>query len=64
MRNKLIRENKAHLLRSATDLIEFLGWSDLLEKQPKNAIQKDLFVEFSKEENAILDQFKPNQKSN
>jgi DNA processing protein len=60
--NKLIRENKAHLLRSANDLIEFLGWADLKEKQPKNAIQKDLFFEFSKEENAIFDQFKTKPK--
>lgn len=60
--NKLIKENKAHLLRSANDLIEFMGWANSPKENQKIAFQKDLFIEFSEEENAIFEQFKSRPK--
>lgn len=50
--NNLIKYNKAHLLTSATDIVQLLNW-DLTEK-PKT-IQKKLFVELDENEQKIYD---------
>lgn len=49
--NNLIKQNKAHLLTSAADLIYLLNW-DLEEKKPIH-IQKELFLELNETEKAI-----------
>ena len=49
--NYLIQKNRAHLITSAQDLIDILGWQDELETP---TIQTDLFTSFTKEEESIL----------
>ncbi len=49
--NNLIKQQKAHLLTSAADLLYILNWK-LDDAQPK-AIQKQLFVELTEEEKVI-----------
>ncbi|MCG1035359.1 DNA-processing protein DprA [Polaribacter sargassicola] len=51
--NNLIKNNKAHLLTSASDIVKMLNW-DLKEK-PQVQIQKQLFVELNEEEQKIND---------
>lgn len=51
--NYLIRNNKAALISSAKDIIEFMNWEDLREE--KKVIQKELFVELTEQEKVILD---------
>jgi DNA processing protein len=50
--NKLIKENKALLVTDADDIIEALGWKEV--SRPKK-IQRQLFIDFSPEEQIILD---------
>lgn len=50
--NNLIKNNKAHLLNSASDLVTMLNW-DLQEKSIP--IQKQLFVELDEKEQKIYD---------
>ena len=50
--NDLIKNNKAHLLTSATDIVKMLNW-DLQEKPA--SIQKQLFLELSEKEQKIYD---------
>ncbi|MBS1729588.1 MAG: DNA-protecting protein DprA [Bacteroidetes bacterium] len=52
--NYLIKNNKAALLTSARDLIEYMSWENAA---PKKKIQKELFIEFSDEEKKILQLF-------
>ena len=49
--NNLIKQQKAHLITSAADLIYLLNW-DLEMKDPK-PVQKKLFVELEESENRI-----------
>ena len=49
--NNLIKQQKAHLLTSAADLIYLLGWE--IDKKPKREIQKQLFVELDAIEEKI-----------
>lgn len=51
--HNLIKQQKAHLLTSATDLIYMLGWE--LEDRKLQPIQKQLFVEMDVTEKAIYD---------
>jgi DNA processing protein len=48
--NNLIKQNKAILMNSPSDLIDFLGWKELDQK----VTQKSLFVETTTEEDAII----------
>lgn len=50
--NYLIRSNKAALITSGKEIMEFMNWSDTPVK--KKAIQKQLFAELSTEEKTIL----------
>ena len=62
--NDLIRRNKAHLLNSAEDIVQFLNW-DLTEsssKQKNKVIQKQLFVELNSEEEKICNYLSENGK--
>lgn len=51
--NALIKNNKAAILSSGKDLIEYLNW-DVQQKQAK-AVQKQLFVSLSNEEQKVYD---------
>ena len=51
--NDLIKRNKAAILTSANDLIEFLNWE--LEPKQLKVIQKQLFVELTEVEQLIYD---------
>ena len=51
--NHLIKTNKAVLLTEAKDLIELMGWEQ--NPKPSRKIQRQLFIQFSKEEKSILD---------
>ncbi|CAM1358032.1 DNA protecting protein DprA [Tenacibaculum soleae] len=58
--NKLIKNNQAHLLTSATDIVKMLNW-DL--KQPKNQpLQQQLFVDLNNVEQKIYDYLQQNGK--
>jgi len=50
--NNLIRNNKAHLLNSAADVVKMLNWD--VQQKPKS-IQKKLFVELNESEQKIHD---------
>ncbi len=49
--NNLIKQQKAHMLTSAADLVYLLGW-DVPDKEPKT-VQKQLFVELDTVEKSI-----------
>jgi len=49
--NYLIQKNRAHLITSAQDMIDILGWQDELQTSP---VQTDLFTSFTPEEEKIL----------
>ncbi|HKJ06741.1 MAG TPA: DNA-processing protein DprA [Flavobacteriaceae bacterium] len=51
--NTLIKQNKAAILTSATDVVELLNWK-LEETKPKS-VQKQLFVELNNEEQKVYD---------
>jgi len=51
--NNLIKQNKAAMLTSAKDLIEFLNWD--VKSKPQKVIQKQLFVELNEPEQKIVD---------
>lgn len=50
--NNLIRNNKAHLLNSAADVVKMLNWD--VQEKPK-PIQRELFIELNEEEQKIYD---------
>jgi len=50
--NNLIKNNRAHLLSSATDVVKMLNWD--VQQKPK-IIQKQLFVELNENEQKIHD---------
>jgi DNA processing protein len=52
--HELIRNNKAQLITSATELVDTMQWNDQRTKSPKK-IQRELFIEMSKEERIIVD---------
>ncbi len=58
--NNLIKQQKAHMLTSAADLVYLLGW-DLAEKKMP-AIQKQLFVELDTAEKSIYTYLQKNGK--
>ncbi|NLZ73039.1 MAG: DNA-protecting protein DprA [Bacteroidales bacterium] len=53
--NQLIKQNKASLITSADDFIQFMRWDQATtKKQNTNPIQRDLFPELNKEEEQIV----------
>ena len=58
--NNLIKNNKAHLLTSATDIVKLLNWD--IHQKPKKEIQKQLFVELNTQEQKIYDYLNMNGK--
>ena len=57
--NLLIRKNKACLLTSAADLVEWMGWEE--KEQPKKNRQRSLFPNISDEERRVLDFIQANE---
>jgi DNA processing protein len=51
--HNLIKQQRAHMLTSASDLIYMLGWE--LEEKQQQPVQKQLFVEMDVTEKAIYD---------
>lgn len=49
--NNLIKQQKAHMLTSAADLVYLLGWD--VEEKKAEPIQKQLFVELDDTEKSI-----------
>ena len=58
--NNLIKNNKAHLLTSAIDIVKLLNWD--IHQKPKKEIQKQLFVELNNQEQKIYDYLSMNGK--
>ena len=58
--NSLIKNNQAHVLTSANDIIKMLNWD--LSEQAKKPIQKQLFVELNFEEQILYDYLLKNGK--
>lgn len=50
--NNLIKNNRAHLLNSASDIVKMMNWD--IQEKPKS-IQKQLFVELNENEQNIYD---------
>ncbi len=59
--NNLIKQQKAHLITSAAELIYLMGW-ELEDKKPQNNVQKQLFVELSETEKDIYAYLQSNGK--
>lgn len=53
--NNLIKQNKAALIQSAADLVYILGWE---QSKTKKVIQKQLFMDLSKEEELLVNVLK------
>ncbi len=51
--NNLIKQQKAHMLTSAADLVYMLGWD--IEEKKAEPVQKQLFVELNETEKEIYD---------
>lgn len=58
--NSLIKNNQAHVLTSANDIVKMLNWD--LSEQAKKPIQKQLFVELNFEEQILYDYLLKNGK--
>ncbi len=54
--NNLIKQNKAALIQSATDVIQLLGWEQT--QKTKQTIQKQLFVTLSSDEELLVNLLK------
>lgn len=57
--NNFIKTNRAALIQSAKDLKYIMGWDDD-DKKSKNSKQHKLFIEFTAEENIIVEVLKNN----
>ena len=53
--NFLIRNNKAMLLTDAEELIEVMGWEEKPKSLKEKRSQREIFIELSKDEKAIID---------
>ena len=58
--NNLIKNNRAELLTSASDIVKLLNWD--IKKTPKKAIQKQLFLDLNENEQKIYDYLQKNGK--
>jgi len=58
--NNLIKQQKAHMITSAADLLYMLGWD--VEKSASKAVQKQLFVELKGKEQEIYQFLQSNGK--
>ena len=53
--NYLIKTNKAMLLTDAQELIEVMGWEDKKSQKTNSRIQREIFIELSKDEKIIVE---------
>lgn len=51
--NYLIKNNKAHLVETADDIIQLMGWE--VKKEKKKPIQQAIFADVTPEEKSLLD---------
>lgn len=58
--NNLIKQQKAHLLTSAADLVYILGWD--VDEMPKKEKQQELFVQLDEMEKSLYDYLQSNGK--
>ena len=58
--NNLIKQQKAHMLTSAADLVYILGWQ--LEKDSPSTVQRQLFVDLDDTEKTIYNYLQSNGK--
>lgn len=56
--NLLIQHNRAALVHSASDILKLMGWEEEQAGTKKQKVQKELFVEFSSEEQQLMDLLK------
>ena len=58
--NMLIKQNKAHLITSAQDLMEMTGWNSVEadKKQKQQPVQRQMFVEMTEEEELVVDKLR------
>ncbi len=56
--NKLIKQNKAHLIESARDIAYIMRWEDI---DASKYIQKQLFVDLNDQEQSIIDTIRENR---
>ena len=59
--NDLVKQQKAHLLTSAAELVYLLGW-DLEDKKEETAVQKQLFIDLDETEQSIYSYLQLNGK--
>lgn len=52
--NQLVRDNKASLILSADDFVKAMGWDNIAPPKIPDAIQGQLFVDFSPEEEMLV----------
>ena len=52
--NELIKNNRASLILSAEDFVNAMGWASN-HRKPKEAVQRELFLDLSDEEKNIVD---------
>ena len=52
--NELIKNNRASLILSAEDFVNAMGWASN-HREPKEAVQRELFLDLSDEEKNIVD---------
>lgn len=52
--NALIKQNKAHLVASADDILDLMGWKTTVEKKTTKNTTPQLFVELNEHEQLIL----------
>ncbi|MCC7515237.1 MAG: DNA-protecting protein DprA [Bacteroidia bacterium] len=61
--NAYIRDNKANLIQSVTDIEFFLGWDLKKNKNEKKQVQATLFLELPPDERKLVDYLKQNIRS-
>lgn len=53
--NLLIRDNRAALIQNAEDFVKAMCWDADYNKRPVEAVQRQLFIELSEEEEQLMD---------
>ena len=59
--NNLIKNNQAHLLTSATDIIKMLNW-DIQQSKAENSVQQQLFINLNEHEQKVFNFLQRNGK--
>ena len=59
--NYLIKSNKAVLLSDTNEFLQLMGWEDAAKNRKQKKHQREIFIELSKEERAVIDILKENE---